>query len=195
MLIADRYRLRDAIGRGAMGEVWRAFDETLDRPVAVILILTRDADPTAASRFRLEAQTAGRRHKAEARQAGQARRQGQALTRAGALALLWRGAVLPDSDRLLTDSRRPGSPRLSAAGARTSVPTRTCCTSTAAVRAVQQSHSQPFGDVQPSGSPLWGPARERPEMTANGSVQSRKASAAQDGTRRRSRSAGYAVAK
>ncbi|MFE7788760.1 serine/threonine-protein kinase [Streptomyces sp. NPDC057460] len=60
MLIADRYRLRDAIGRGAMGEVWRAFDETLDRPVAVKLMLTRDADPTAASRFRLEAQTAGR---------------------------------------------------------------------------------------------------------------------------------------
>ncbi|MET4645644.1 serine/threonine protein kinase [Streptomyces atratus] len=60
MLIADRYRLRDAIGRGAMGEVWRAFDETLGRPVAVKLMLTRDADPTAASRFRLEAQTAGR---------------------------------------------------------------------------------------------------------------------------------------
>lgn len=60
MLIADRYRLRDAIGRGAMGEVWRAVDETLDRPVAVKLMLTRDADPTAASRFRLEAQTAGR---------------------------------------------------------------------------------------------------------------------------------------
>ena len=60
MLIADRCRLRDAIGRGAMGEVWRAFDETLDRPVAVILILTRDADPTAASRFRLEAQTRAR---------------------------------------------------------------------------------------------------------------------------------------
>lgn len=49
MLIADRYRLRDAIGRGAMGEVWRAFDETLDRPVAVKLMLTQDADPTAAS--------------------------------------------------------------------------------------------------------------------------------------------------
>ncbi|WSA80014.1 serine/threonine protein kinase [Streptomyces sp. NBC_01799] len=60
MLIADRYRLRDAIGRGAMGEVWRAFDETLDRPVAVKLMLTQDADPTSASRFRLEAQTAGR---------------------------------------------------------------------------------------------------------------------------------------
>ncbi|MYS13380.1 serine/threonine-protein kinase [Streptomyces sp. SID4982] len=60
MLIAGRYRLRDVIGRGAMGEVWRAFDETLGRPVAVKLMLTQQADPTAVSRFRLEAQTAGR---------------------------------------------------------------------------------------------------------------------------------------
>ncbi|MFB9578623.1 serine/threonine-protein kinase [Streptomyces yanii] len=60
MLIAGRYRLRDAIGRGAMGEVWRAFDETLGRPVAVKLLLPHDSDPTASSRFRLEAQTAGR---------------------------------------------------------------------------------------------------------------------------------------
>ncbi|MEU5210296.1 protein kinase [Streptomyces sp. NPDC020742] len=60
MLIAGRYRLRDTIGRGAMGEVWRAFDETLGRPVAVKLLLPHDSDPTAPSRFRLEAQTAGR---------------------------------------------------------------------------------------------------------------------------------------
>ncbi|MEK2474215.1 serine/threonine-protein kinase [Streptomyces noursei] len=59
MLIAGRYRLRDTIGRGAMGEVWRAFDETLGRPVAVKLLLPHDSDPTAPSRFRLEAQTAG----------------------------------------------------------------------------------------------------------------------------------------
>lgn len=60
MLIAGRYRLRETIGRGAMGEVWRAFDETLGRPVAVKLLLPHDSDPTAPSRFRLEAQTAGR---------------------------------------------------------------------------------------------------------------------------------------
>ncbi|WP_030804110.1 serine/threonine-protein kinase [Streptomyces sp. NRRL F-2799] len=60
MLIAGRYRLRDVIGRGAMGEVWRAVDEVLGRPVAVKLMLTQHADPTAVSRFRLEAQTAGR---------------------------------------------------------------------------------------------------------------------------------------
>ncbi|AOP48344.1 serine/threonine protein kinase [Streptomyces lydicus] len=60
MLIAGRYRLGDTLGRGAMGEVWRAFDETLGRPVAVKLLLPHDSDPTATSRFRLEAQTAGR---------------------------------------------------------------------------------------------------------------------------------------
>ncbi|WP_307624266.1 serine/threonine-protein kinase [Streptomyces sp. V3I7] len=60
MLIAGRYRLHTAIGRGAMGEVWRAQDELLGRAVAVKLLLSQDGDPTAASRFRLEAETAGR---------------------------------------------------------------------------------------------------------------------------------------
>ncbi|MFJ9564717.1 serine/threonine-protein kinase [Streptomyces fuscichromogenes] len=60
VLIAGRYRLMTAIGRGAMGEVWRAYDEMLGRPVAVKLLLAQNADPTAAARFRLEAQTAGR---------------------------------------------------------------------------------------------------------------------------------------
>ncbi|MGW0989934.1 serine/threonine-protein kinase [Streptomyces sp. NPDC002486] len=43
-----------------MGEVWRAYDTTLARAVALKLLLPQDTDPTAASRFRLEAQTAGR---------------------------------------------------------------------------------------------------------------------------------------
>ncbi|MFJ8534093.1 serine/threonine-protein kinase [Streptomyces sp. NPDC093591] len=43
-----------------MGEVWRAYDETLARAVAVKLLLPQDSDPTATSRFRLEAQTAAR---------------------------------------------------------------------------------------------------------------------------------------
>ncbi|MEW2168316.1 serine/threonine-protein kinase [Streptomyces sp. NPDC007084] len=60
MLIAGRYRLHTTLGRGAMGEVWRAQDEMIGRPVAVKLLLSQDADPTAAARFRLEAQTAGR---------------------------------------------------------------------------------------------------------------------------------------
>ncbi|MFJ8463425.1 serine/threonine-protein kinase [Streptomyces swartbergensis] len=60
MLLAGRYRLDVEIGRGGMGEVWRAYDETLARAVAVKLLLPQDTDATAASRFRLEAQTAGR---------------------------------------------------------------------------------------------------------------------------------------
>ncbi|MET7703297.1 protein kinase [Streptomyces sp. NPDC005485] len=59
MLIAGRYRLHTPIGRGAMGEVWQAYDEVLGRAVAVKLLLSQDSDPTAVSRFRLEAQTAG----------------------------------------------------------------------------------------------------------------------------------------
>ncbi|MGV9562605.1 protein kinase domain-containing protein [Streptomyces sp. NPDC003480] len=62
MLIAGRYELNTTIGRGAMGEVWRAYDRMLGRPVAVKVLLTQNADPTADSRFRLEAQTAGRLH-------------------------------------------------------------------------------------------------------------------------------------
>ncbi|MEU3984861.1 serine/threonine-protein kinase [Streptomyces sp. NPDC026672] len=60
MLIAGRYELRDPIGRGAMGEVWRAYDGMAGRPVAVKLLLPQSNDTTATSRFRLEAQTAGR---------------------------------------------------------------------------------------------------------------------------------------
>ncbi|GAA1191695.1 hypothetical protein GCM10009675_02610 [Prauserella alba] len=38
-MIADRYRLRSRIGAGAMGVVWRAVDERLDRTVAVKQLL------------------------------------------------------------------------------------------------------------------------------------------------------------
>jgi serine/threonine-protein kinase len=62
VLIAGRYQLNTTIGRGAMGEVWRAYDQMLGRPVAVKVLLDRNTDPTADSRFRLEAQTAGRLH-------------------------------------------------------------------------------------------------------------------------------------
>ncbi|MEV4924982.1 serine/threonine-protein kinase [Streptomyces roseoverticillatus] len=60
MLVADRYRLEELLGRGGMGEVWRAQDEVLGRQVAVKLLLGDDGDESAASRFRLEAQTAAR---------------------------------------------------------------------------------------------------------------------------------------
>ncbi|MEV6671815.1 serine/threonine-protein kinase [Streptomyces sp. NPDC051162] len=43
-----------------MGEVWEARDEVLGRQVAVKLLLGDGADESAASRFRLEAQTAAR---------------------------------------------------------------------------------------------------------------------------------------
>ncbi|MFF7024212.1 serine/threonine protein kinase [Streptomyces klenkii] len=60
MLVADRYRLAELLGRGGMGEVWQAQDEVLGRQVAVKLLLGDDGDESAASRFRLEAQTAAR---------------------------------------------------------------------------------------------------------------------------------------
>ncbi|WP_242436114.1 serine/threonine-protein kinase [Streptomyces sp. Root369] len=57
-LLADRYQVQELLGRGAMGEVWRAVDQILGRPVAVKLLR---ADGAAdAERFRLEAQTAAR---------------------------------------------------------------------------------------------------------------------------------------
>ncbi|MFH9086726.1 serine/threonine-protein kinase [Streptomyces sp. NPDC017673] len=57
-LLADRYQLQDRLGSGAMGEVWRADDRLLGRPVAVKLLRTDEA--ADAERFRLEARTAGR---------------------------------------------------------------------------------------------------------------------------------------
>ncbi|GAA4055600.1 protein kinase domain-containing protein [Streptomyces shaanxiensis] len=57
-LLADRYQLQELLGRGAMGEVWRASDQVLGRPVAVKLLRAEEA--ADAERFRLEAQTAAR---------------------------------------------------------------------------------------------------------------------------------------
>ncbi|MFE6281019.1 serine/threonine-protein kinase [Streptomyces sp. NPDC057877] len=63
VLVAERYRLDEPMGRGAMGEVWRATDEILGRPVAVKLLPPEGTGPDGAEdaeRFRLEAQTAAR---------------------------------------------------------------------------------------------------------------------------------------
>jgi eukaryotic-like serine/threonine-protein kinase len=64
-VIAGRYRLKDPIGRGAMGTVWRAWDELLDREVAVKELRIRDGltpeeRSRAYERTRREARTAAR---------------------------------------------------------------------------------------------------------------------------------------
>jgi len=58
-LLNDRYRLERRLGRGGMGAVYAAFDEVLERKVAVKLIREDAAAPLdLASRFRREARLA-----------------------------------------------------------------------------------------------------------------------------------------
>src|SRR5688572_24643320 len=52
----QHYRLEELIGRGGMGEVFRAFDTRLQRPVAIKLM--RDAKGLAVHRFLREARAA-----------------------------------------------------------------------------------------------------------------------------------------
>ena len=59
-LLAGRYRLDHAIAAGGVGEVWRALDVVLDRPVAVKLLRAEYAQhPETVARFRAEARHAG----------------------------------------------------------------------------------------------------------------------------------------
>jgi eukaryotic-like serine/threonine-protein kinase len=60
-VLSGRYRVDELIGRGGMASVYRGYDLTLGRDVA-IKILKRDlaADSTFRTRFRLEAQAASR---------------------------------------------------------------------------------------------------------------------------------------
>ena len=59
-MIAGRYRIVEAIGRGGMGEVYRATDEVLGREVAVKLMLPVPETLAVSQRFLREARAAAR---------------------------------------------------------------------------------------------------------------------------------------
>ncbi|TWD84681.1 serine/threonine-protein kinase [Kribbella amoyensis] len=59
-LVAGRYRIGGPIGRGGMGQVYRATDEILERDLAIKVILPTHQDSTAAERFLREARAAAR---------------------------------------------------------------------------------------------------------------------------------------
>ncbi|MCA9603989.1 MAG: serine/threonine protein kinase, partial [Myxococcales bacterium] len=58
--IADRYVLGEPIGRGGMGQVYRAWDTVLDKAVAVKLLADRSPSGEALERFRREAAASAR---------------------------------------------------------------------------------------------------------------------------------------
>jgi len=55
-----KYRVLDRVGRGGMGTVYRAIDETLHREVAIKVLNAELNDPEVARRFRAEAITVAR---------------------------------------------------------------------------------------------------------------------------------------
>ena len=60
LIIDDRYRLDEQIAAGGVGQVWRATDLLLERPVAVKVLRPEYADhPDTLERFRKEARHAG----------------------------------------------------------------------------------------------------------------------------------------
>jgi len=56
-MMGGRYRLLSMLGRGGMAQVWRGFDQRLDREVAVKILNIQEA-PDAGERFEREARTA-----------------------------------------------------------------------------------------------------------------------------------------
>jgi serine/threonine protein kinase len=58
--IVGKYRVLDRVGRGGMGTVYRAVDETLQREVAIKVLNAELNEPEVARRFRAEAITVAR---------------------------------------------------------------------------------------------------------------------------------------
>ncbi len=63
-LLADRYRLKQLVGSGASGQVWRAVDERLRREVAVktVDLARHHGDPGIVARFQREVRTSAALH-------------------------------------------------------------------------------------------------------------------------------------
>ncbi|GAA0955478.1 protein kinase domain-containing protein [Actinocorallia libanotica] len=55
LVIGGRYQLREILGRGAMGQVWRGLDRRLGREVAVKFLIHLQASPDLVERFENEA--------------------------------------------------------------------------------------------------------------------------------------------
>ena len=56
-VVAGRYALGEVIGRGGMAEVYRAWDQVLERPVAVKMLHLATSDAAARARFARETST------------------------------------------------------------------------------------------------------------------------------------------